>query len=1301
MRKRDEINAAALEKGGRRRASRSAANAAGAARLSTSPAHKAICLLTSAALIATMGFGTALAANGDNGVESVQSSTVAAFSAGAQVGDKVWIKKGSVVYKSINGSEKHELVGNYEIEIKEIAGGDAGNPLWYKFDYVGQGILQLGQVVIGDYCYVKAESTSATEPVDGTSSDDPDNGGGSTISTAPACTCGENAPEDLAEHADSCARKQYVKGLITGENGGYKTAEQIYASWASYDASTRTDVLSMVKACAPTSYDELCALVAGNEGDGFDVKYEDYAGGTADGVGTSVSAPEGAFPEGTTMSVASTDVSSYKDAIKTLVGIGSDGEGSDEESDGSKITGMKALDISFAADGKKVQPGSNVVVTMSIPAGEKALDGANMVYIVHIGDAGPELVTFQYLSTASEGQSITFGASSFSSYAAVFVNGKYNSEKMIDVLANSNRYSIATFDVDLFDYDPANMNAALKKVAVKSKTESAKGEAFLFRGYKGQSDITGTSGINDSTAEYAKQGVVKSSLGETGFPVFNYIGGEGDEETSSVANASLGKETGETLFGTEEINGKTVHEDSKFQFVYDKDTGYYSYKSSANHAQYNEDTKTVELYADTLSTQNKYASTLDFTAYYDANDGQLSASYGCWKDGSITAGNGTWKGTAKKGEKASRLDPYVTFKVPAQSSTIAGQPATSCNKIYVKAKIPAAVGKNMFQVFFTTDSDEKCKCTKDGKDGSAICECKSFTQEYTANGNYIEFVIDTSGNDYWKGNITNLRIDLFDANKGTLDDDKEYEVEIAQISLIEDYDNYVTRGGFYPFSEIEDSYPGNGTGFNFESWEENMGDDNDETKFKLSSRSIFNPDDEGKTSSADSQDLTDNLFFGAAMEFDFYIPVGGKVNDQNLKYTFTGDDDLWVFVDGKLVLDIGGGHGAITGTVDFTEGKSTVLNATKVTGYNTTETETETVTGEDGTTTSEETTVLTGEKTTSLDEALKSPGKHTMKIFYMERCGSVSNCFMKFNLPMVPQGDIVVSKSVEDEAGSSIDALKTETFDFSISGTYQSSNGGSLDTSGLKYKLFDTATGDIEEKTVGLNGSFSLTATQTATFSVNENCSIVITETTPSSEVKSGWKYVGTKVNGTEFAAASNGGIKSEFWVTTKGGSHTFAFTNVYELAYGDLKVGKSGIDYRDDNEDTLQSTVFRVTGTSDSGVPVDVEITIVGNDSKIIRQLPVGTYTVTEVTDWSWRYEVSSSSGGVTSGDGGSGSAEVKVTVSDSGSLPTVTFVNERNDNKWLSGDCFCRNWWNGNGGISEDHAFKGAGSDDAATSR
>ena len=65
-----------------------------------------------------------------------------------------------------------------------------------------------------------------------------------------------------------------------------------------------------------------------------------------------------------------------------------------------------------------------------------------------------------------------------------------------------------------------------------------------------------------------------------------------------------------------------------------------------------------------------------------------------------------------------------------------------------------------------------------------------------------------------------------------------------------------------------------------------------------------------------------NFGFGTKLEIKFRLTKDGTVLGEDnqpvpITFAFSGDDDVWVFIDGKLALDVGGAHGKVTGTLDF------------------------------------------------------------------------------------------------------------------------------------------------------------------------------------------------------------------------------------------------------------------------------------------------------------------------------------------------------------------------------------------------
>ena len=160
-----------------------------------------------------------------------------------------------------------------------------------------------------------------------------------------------------------------------------------------------------------------------------------------------------------------------------------------------------------------------------------------------------------------------------------------------------------------------------------------------------------------------------------------------------------------------------------------------------------------------------------------------------------------------------------------------------------------------------------------------------------------------------------------------------------------------------------------------------------------------------------------NYGFGAKLQFDFTLTDDGQVvagNDSNtkvpIKFFFSGDDDVWVYIDGKLVLDIGGAHGKASGLLEF--GKDNTVTPYVSSNKNTDNDNTMAYT-----TDANNKTVYfnqnpikftkTTDKPTQLD---KNRTTHTLTMFYMERGMWDSNMAVAFNFP--DSNELQVEKEV-------------------------------------------------------------------------------------------------------------------------------------------------------------------------------------------------------------------------------------------------------------------------------------------------
>lgn len=197
--------------------------------------------------------------------------------------------------------------------------------------------------------------------------------------------------------------------------------------------------------------------------------------------------------------------------------------------------------------------------------------------------------------------------------------------------------------------------------------------------------------------------------------------------------------------------------------------------------------------------------------------------------------------------------------------------------------------------------------------------------------------------------------------------------------------------------------------------------------------------------------------FGMMISFEFLQPKNGKINGQDMVFSFSGDDDVWVFIDNKLVLDLGGVHERATGSINFANGKVYVNNQSNPTLRS----------------------VFNSDSDTFADYT-----SHSLKLFYMERGRGDSNCSIKFNLPPRPTNSIEIVKSLANS-----DKEKYTSTDFQFKAYLEDEEDRNQELvqynaipEGTPYRVKKNDSLTDEVRYVGANNIFTLKAGESAVF---------------------------------------------------------------------------------------------------------------------------------------------------------------------------------------------------------------------------
>ena len=232
---------------------------------------------------------------------------------------------------------------------------------------------------------------------------------------------------------------------------------------------------------------------------------------------------------------------------------------------------------------------------------------------------------------------------------------------------------------------------------------------------------------------------------------------------------------------------------------------------------------------------------------------------------------------------------------------------------------------------------------------------------------------------------------------------------------------------------------------------------------------------------------TYNYGFGTKLQMDFTLTDDGKVETNefvngvdgekkktSIKFFFSGDDDVWVFIDGQLALDVGGAHGKVSGLLEFGETttdkgekkNSVTAYVSKVKKGGTSNSDQDGSSVKDVTYNGEKISFSAQGTTLTFDKGQK----HTLTMYYMERGMWESNMAVAFNFPdnneLKVQKEVDLSNVTDDDFKKCFTGRKIFNFTIQNQAThYGEKKAADPDTSGTHSQVVNLETSTIEPAT--------------------------------------------------------------------------------------------------------------------------------------------------------------------------------------------------------------------------------------------
>ncbi len=320
-------------------------------------------------------------------------------------------------------------------------------------------------------------------------------------------------------------------------------------------------------------------------------------------------------------------------------------------------------------------------------------------------------------------------------------------------------------------------------------------------------------------------------------------------------------------------------------------------------------------------------------------------------------------------------------------------------------------------------------------------------------------------------------------------------------------------------------------------------------------------------------DVEKDFYFGMDMSMNLLQPKDGRVQSVDdgeilpMYFYFTGDDDVWVYIDERLTLDLSGIHRHVGGAIDFEMGTVLYFALDTKNGGDvgsTVEQAYHTVHFEDIFPAEDliDTGITRKDGTNTTGHRFKDYSLHTFKFYYMERGSGSSVCRLNFNFPRIQSNSISVSKLLTDSESAKADtAMGNPDYRFRI---IKENSEELYIGANVEYEIHNAYGALVGTGTTDANGIFTLKAGQTAVFgNIKENAGKYrVQELLTDAEFEQfGYKITvagstETKFNKVTVDTDTFHGVTSSVQ-DPYNGSTLFNFENQFQHAAGTLEVAK------------------------------------------------------------------------------------------------------------------------------------------------